>query len=71
MVDGIQSQTAPAGPEIQPTLMSHMCTDGKNVYLCNSIDSTTATATVYGSDGVAALTLTSGGNGNSQQAFLV
>ena len=71
MVDGIQSQTGPAGPEIQPTLMSHMCTDGKNVYLCNSIDSTTAMVTVYGSDGAAALTLTNGGNGDSQQAILV
>lgn len=71
MVNGIQSQTGPAGPEIQPTLMSHMCTDGKNVYLCNSIDSITATVTVYGSDGVAAMTLTNGGNGDSQQAFLV
>jgi hypothetical protein len=71
MVEGITSQAAPAGPEIRPTLMSHMCIDGKNVYLCDSIDATSATATVYGSDGVAALTLTNGGNGNSQQAILV
>ena len=71
MVDGITSQTAPLGPQIQPTRMSQLCTDGKNVYLCQSIDSITATVTVYGSDGVAALTLTNGGNGNSQQAFLV
>ena len=71
MVEGITSQAAPAGPEIQPTLMNQICTDGKNVYLCNSIDATTATVTVYGSDGVAALTLSNGGNGDSQQAFLV
>ena len=72
MVDGVKQQTASIGrPEIQPTLMSQVCTDGKNVYICNSIDPTIATVTVYGSDGVAALTLTNGGNADSQQAFLV
>ena len=71
MVDGIMSQAGPAGPEIQPTLMSQVCVNGNNVYLCNSIDSTLASVSVYGSDGLSALTLNNEGNGDSQQAFLV
>ncbi len=72
IVDGIKQQTVPIGrPEIQPTLMSQVCVNGNNVYICNSIDPTVAVATVYGSDGVSALTLTNGGNADSQQAFLV
>lgn len=76
MVDTIKQQPATAGFQIQPTLMNQVCTDGKNVYVCQSIDpgidSAIDRVTVYGSDGVAALTtLTNGGNGDSQQAFLV
>jgi hypothetical protein len=71
MVNGIMPQIASAGSEIQPTLMSQVCTDGKNVYVCNSIDPATDVVIVYGSDGAAALTLTNGGNADSQQAFLV
>jgi len=71
MVDGIMSQAGPAGPQIQPTNMSQVCINGNNVYLCNSIDSTIATVSVYGSDGLSALTLNNEGNGDSQQAFLV
>jgi hypothetical protein len=71
MVDGIMSQAGPAGPQIQPTNMSQVCINGNNVYLCNSIDSTIATVSVYGSNGLVALTLNNEGNGDSQQAFLV
>ena len=71
MVDGITSQSGPAGPEIQPTLMSQICTNGNNVYICNSINSSVATVSVYGSDGLVALTMSNEGNGDSQQAFLV
>jgi hypothetical protein len=70
-VDGIKQLAATAGFQIQPTLMNQICTDGKNVYVCNSIDPAIDIVTVYGSDGVAALTLTNGGNADSQQAFLV
>ena len=71
MVAGIMSQAGPAGPEIQPTNMSQVCVNGNNVYICNSIDSTLASVSVYGSNGLVALTLNNEGNGDSQQAFLV
>jgi len=71
-VDRIKQLAATAGFQIQPTLMNQICTDGKNVYVCNSIDPAIDSVTVYGSDGVVALTtLTNGGNADSQQAFLV
>ena len=76
LIDGILPQAAydPAtAPEIPPTNMSQLCTDGNNLYVCQSINPNPAVAhvTVYHSDGVNALILTNGGNGNSQQGFLV
>jgi len=70
MVDGIQNQSGPNGPEIQPTNMSQMCSDGTNLYVCNSIDSTVANVTVYASDG-SSITMSDGGANNTQQGFLV
>ena len=71
MVDGIQNQSSPSGNEIQPTNMSQICTDGRNVYVGNSIDSGVAQVTVYNANESIALTMTNGGAGNSQQGFLV
>jgi hypothetical protein len=71
MVNGIMYQDGTSGPQIQPTNMSQLCVNGNNVYICNSIDSTVASVSVYGSDGLSALTLNNEGNGDSQQAFLV
>jgi len=71
MMDGIMSQSGPNGPEIQPTNMSQLCIDGKNVYVGNSIDPNSTLVNVYNADETLALTLTSGGNGDSQQGVLV
>lgn len=78
MIDRIKSQATPAPsdpPEIQPTNMSQLCTDGTNLYVCNSIAPSPASIYVYSSNGLVApssyVTLTSGGANNSQQGFLV
>lgn len=78
LVDNVETQLPPqpdpsgTGPEIQPTLMSQLCTDGKNVYVCNYFNTS---ATVYNSTGVQPLTMDNSiplaSMSNSTQGFLV
>jgi hypothetical protein len=74
LVDNIETQPTPNtnGPEIQPTLMSQLCTDGRNVYVCNYFNTS---ATVYNSNGVQPLTMDNSiplaSMSNSTQGFLV